>query len=212
MKLGIAIVLVFGIAEYLDPVARAEFVTIHITAEVDHVGDPYNFLGGAIAVGDMISGTYTYDTATPDTSASARIGNYGHYLAPAGLALSVGGIQFTTEATSVDFWVCIVNDYPPVDDYGFISYSNVALPSLDVSVGAIYWTLEDSRGSALSTDSLLGAAPSLGDWDFNLLHIGGPVRGASFGITGHVTSAAAVPEPATILLFLTGGVLLRKRE
>ncbi len=143
MKVGITIVLVIGIAEYLVPVARAEFVTIHITAEVDHVGDPHNFFGGAIAVGDMISGTYTYDTATPDTSASARIGNYGHYLAPAGVDLSVGGIQFKTDPTSVDFWVGIVDDYPPVDDYGFISYSNVVLPSLDVSVGAIYWRIPE---------------------------------------------------------------------
>lgn len=211
MKLGITIVLVIGIAEYLVPVARAEFVTIHITAEVDHVGDPHNFFGGAIAVGDMISGTYTYDTATPDTSASARIGNYGHYLAPAGVDLSVGGIQFKTDPTSVDFWVGIVDDYPPVDDYGFISYSNVALPSLAVSVGAIYWTLEDSRGSALSGDSLLGAAPSLADWDFNRLHIGGPDRGPSFGITGHVISAA-VPEPGTLLLVGLGVLLLRKHK
>jgi len=189
--------------------AKAELVTIYITAEIDGVSDPYDFFGGAIKVGDVITGAYTYDTSTADSSQSPKIGNYWHNLPPAGTSLSVGGIEFKTDPTNVKFFIGIVNDYPPRDNYGFISDRNIPLAN-GVVVDSIYWILEDRTGSAISTDVLVTSVPVLDDWSFNRLLISGPDRGQSFGITSHVTSA--VPEPATIVLLAAGAVLASRRK
>jgi len=188
--------------------ARAKLVTIEITAEVDTVADPHGYLAAQINVGDIIVGTYTYDTSLRDMSGSHRVGDYRHSLPPAGVALTVGGIEFETDPTNVDFWVGIVNDYPPLDNYTFISRTNIASPALPVPIGDIYWILEDPTGSALSSDILSEYPPRLRDWEFNRLYVGGPDRGASFGIVAHVISA--VPEPTSILFLAWGAVLLRK--
>jgi hypothetical protein len=50
--------------------ARAALITIEITAEIDSVSDPYGHLEGNINVGDIITGTYTYESTTPDTNPS----------------------------------------------------------------------------------------------------------------------------------------------
>ena len=102
-----------------------------------------------------------------------------------------------------------MNDYPPCDNYGFISKRNVPLAN-GVVVDSIHWVLEDPAGTSLSTATLGTSPPVLDDWSFNRLMIHGPDRGPSFGITAHVTSA--IPEPATILLLGLGGLLLRKRK
>ena len=49
------------------PPAGAELIIIGITGEVTTVADWDGFLGGAVQEGDIITGTYTYDTSTPDS-------------------------------------------------------------------------------------------------------------------------------------------------
>ena len=47
---------------------QAEMVTFEVTAAVKNVYDPAGVLGGTIQAGDTITGTYTFDTATPDSN------------------------------------------------------------------------------------------------------------------------------------------------
>lgn len=64
---------------------------------MDDVHDPDNYLNGRIQVGDLITGTYTYGTDTPDSNPLSYGGRYGHFAYPCGFSLRVGGLDFITE-------------------------------------------------------------------------------------------------------------------
>jgi len=188
--------------------AEAALITIEITAEVDSVLDGAGLLEGRINVGDIITGTYTYDSDTPDSSFEATIGHYWHSASPCGISLTVGGFDFRTNPDEVLFLMSILNNTRlGTDVYVVSSYHNLRL-SNGVFIEYISWLLEDPTATALSSDALPTTPPVLDDWQLNYLRFG-DLRPGYFGIEAHVTSA--VPEPATILLFALGGLLLRKR-
>ena len=214
MKCGIiltVVVIICALYFFARP-AQATLITIEITAEVDSVEDNGNYLEGQINPGDIITGTYTYDSLTADSSPLDPIqGNYWHYGPPAGISLSVGGFEFQTNPADVEFHLAIRNDIQPggEDIYAIVSYNNLAL-SNGTLVEDIYWQLYDPTGDALSSDALPITAPSLPDWEQNSLTLRGGTRLEPFAVEAHVTSA--VPEPATIVLFVIGALLLRNRN
>jgi len=189
--------------------AQATLITIEITAEVDSVEDNGNYLEGQINPGDIITGTYTYESSTADSSPlDPTQGNYWHYDPPAGISLSVGGFDFQTDPAGVEFCVAITNnDLSGQDFYLIYSQNNLAL-SNGTLVGSIWWQLNDNTGSALSSDVLPTTAPFLDNWQSgNILSLYGAM--CDYIVDAHVTSA--VPEPATIVLFAIGALLLTKR-
>jgi len=190
------------------PPSEATLITIEITAEVDSVRDEANYLDGQINPGDIITGTYIYESTTPDSSPSDPVqGNYWNYAPPAGISLTVGGFNFTTDSSNVVFCVFIRNDNISGDDiYGINSRNNLPL-SNGTLVDYIRWQLNDHTASALSSDALPTTAPILGQWQANDLRL---ETDRAFLIHAHVTSA--IPEPATILLFALGALFLRKRS
>lgn len=189
--------------------AQATLITIEITAEVDAVYDPSGYLEGNIGVGDTITGTYSYESTTLDTNPSPYVGDYEHFASPAGIFLSVGEFDFTTDLANVAFLVEIINDYTSGglhDSYILRSYSNLPL-SNEVSVDHISWSLRDSSATALSSTDLPTTAPVLDAWlSRNELRLEGERLG--YIIDAHVTSA--IPEPATIVLFAIGALLSRQ--
>lgn len=175
--------------------ARPEPICIAITAEVTSVDDFGGILAGMINVGDVITGTYVYESTTPDTNPAPTIGDYQHTTAPFGITLNAGGIVFRTDPTNVDFLVEIVNDHgiPPSDNYLLASFSNI----FDISVPSamenlIAWQLDDATLTALSSDALPTVPPALADWQspFGLtIESRNPFEGEEFLIRSHVTSA-----------------------
>mgnify|MGYP001099493399 CR=1 FL=1 len=97
--------------------AQAEPITIAIEAVVDRVDDPSSYLGGKIKTGDIIAGTYTYDSSTLDSNPSPSVGDYQHFDPPAGIFLSVGGFDFQTDPANVYFLIEVANDHPWFDPY-----------------------------------------------------------------------------------------------
>ena len=189
---------------------QATIITIDIAAEIAEVDDLGGLLEGQVNVGDTITGSYTYDSATPDSNPLETIGNYEHFNAPYGVSLSVGGFVFQTDPDNVNFLVTILNDNNGSDDYTFGSYNNLPL-SNGVGVSFISWALDDYTATALSSDALPTTPPVLEDWESiaGLTITYGP-KGSSM-IRGHVTSA--VPEPGTVFLLGLGSLaLIRKRR
>ena len=207
MKTEIVSIMAVCFCALSAPPAKAAIVTIEIEAEIYSVSDPYNFFEGNIKVGDIIKGTYSYDTSTPDSEPLGYAGLYEHHNPTAGISLNIGDFNFRTDPDNVDFVVAILNDYLPSkkDQFWMRSYNNLPLPS-GVAVDGISWQLDENFGNAISGTALPTDPLVLDDWQENILSFGSDRR---YGIFAHVTSA--VPEPSTILLFGLGGLFLRKR-
>jgi hypothetical protein len=193
---------------FLPAVSNGDLITIGLTAEVTGVSDIYGHLEDKIHVGDTVTGTYTYDSATLDSEPDPAVGRYEYSTPPAGICLTVGGLEFKTDPCSVGFELYVADNYLGEDRYGVSSYSNLPLPN-GTPVQSIAWYLEDSTGTALSSDALPLTEPNLADWDYNWgLHI---TTDRDFGIGATITSAVLIPEPATLLLLAFGVTLFKRR-
>lgn len=163
---------------------HAEPVCIAITAEVASTnGD----LGGVIGVGGVITGTYVYESTTPDTNSLSTVGDYRHSTAPFGITLNAGGFVFRTDPNNVNFLVEIVNNHgsPASDNYLLRSYNNI----FDVGSSGdthISWQLDDPTLAALSSEALPTVPPVLADWQSV---VGLTIASGGSFIRSHVTSA-----------------------
>ncbi len=142
---------------------QADIVEIGITAEVIGIDDFGDLLEGKINVGDIITGSYIYDSDTPDLCPSTSGGCYRHYDSPYGIYLSAGEFVFRTDPNNVYFRIGIGDCTYGSDSYFIISYNNLTL-SNGVEVGSIYWQLNDYSCNALSSDALPTTPPVLEDW------------------------------------------------
>jgi len=190
---------------------RATIITIELTAEIAEVDDLGGLLEGNVNVGDTITGSYTYDSTTLDSSPSETVGSYEHFNSPYGISLSVGGFVFETNPDNVYFLVQILNDHLGEDGYLLRSYNNLPL-SNGVWVDHISWHLVDYSATALSSDELPTAPPVLEDWAYSPAQLGLEFgsKGGS-GIYGEVTSVDIVPEPGTVFLLGLGSLALIRR-
>jgi hypothetical protein len=207
MVLGIAIL---GGLIVCPSSAEATLITIEIEAAVDGVSDNYgNFLKGKINKGDLVTGTYTYDTDTPDSNPLANVGDYEHYAYPFGFSLSVGGLDFMTDPANTHFVVEIGNNAYYDDFYIVDSLINLPL-SNGTSVTRIRFVLGDPSENAISSIELPTTAPVLSDWQVNYLNVGGGGRDDML-FQAHVTSAVVIPDPSTILLLGFGAIALVRK-
>jgi hypothetical protein len=201
--------------------AQAELITIGFSGLIDSVGDPYNLLEGGVQEYDLISGFYVYDSETPDSDPQSHFGLYKYTSAPYGISLTVSGITFQTDADNVDFTIGITDGIPSGgggDSYTIGSGNNLLFKN-DICIETLGWRLTDYSYTAISSTELPNSPPDLTAWQSgNNLQVSGGRGGTSpcfdeiFQINGHVTDVWLVPEPATLLLFGLGGLLLRKRR
>ena len=187
--------------------AKADLITIAISGQVTTVNDQYNHFGNNIQIGDTITGTYTYDSTILDSELSPESGLYYNTGNLCGISLNVSGFNFKTDPTNVDFLVSAGNYALGGDSYALLSYHNS--PLIDTTqVQYINWQLDDSTGTALSSDILPLTAPDLSKWNYNSLFI---TTDRNFTVIAIITSATLIPEP-TIILFIFLGVALIKRN
>ena len=148
--------------------ANADPVTINISATVTFVDDELGVLGAGILVGDILTGSYTYDPTTPDTNTSSTVGDYLHYGPPYGISItSSAGDNYATDPTNTLFRVGLVNDTntPPSDHFLLVSSRNVSSVS-SLYIRAIKWLLEDPTATALDSTELSLTPPNRADWSY----------------------------------------------
>jgi len=172
--------------------ANPGIITIKIVAQVQGVDDTYNLLGGAIKVGDKITGKYIYESGQPDSDPDPSHGFYVYTSSTFGMDLKAGGLEFKTNPNNVIFGFEIFNDVG-CDAFTVGSAENLQL-SNGMLVDSIVWQLFDTAQTALSSDALLTTAPVLSDWDYNSLTIYGsePSSYHSFGIFANVNKVTKI--------------------
>lgn len=165
-------------------------VKISFTAKVTELDDRSNVLQDNVKVGDILTGTYTYNPSTKDTNTDTTVGDYQHDKKPYGIIVKSGDLVFRTDPKNVNFLVELVNR-DMQDNYLLRSYNNLPL-SNGVPVEHISWQLDDGTGKALSSDSLkkTPTPPVLQNWKdpFGLTIVGGADFENSFFMRAHVDS------------------------
>lgn len=179
----------------VGPAAGAS-ISIAITAEVRTLDDPDGVLGSAINVGDTLTGLYTYESSTPDTSTRLRIGDYSHTTPPYGITVESGGLKFGTDPDNVNFLVEILNDAMTALGARGTYLVNSVHNIFDIAVpfateNHISWQLDDPEGGVLSSTVLPTQPPVLKDWQsiFGLTILSENRKGGYFLIRADVTSA-----------------------
>ena len=72
--------------------AQATVVQVQFTGIIQEV-KPNTFVSASVSVGDPFTGSYSYDTATPDANGSPELGVYA--LPAYQMTVNVGGLTFT---------------------------------------------------------------------------------------------------------------------
>lgn len=194
--------------------ARAQLITVAVTGQVSNVIDEGG-LDGKIHIGDPVTGTYTYNSIVLDLDPCSIWGLYENTAWPAGIWLECGGFDFRTDPCDIRFVIGVENGTPGVnswaDYYRIESYNNLPLSNGRL-MNIITWMLTDWTQTALSTDACPTSAPDFTKWGDRDTLLIDAMRKSGFRIEVNVTSAALIPEPATVLLLTLGGLILRKSQ
>ena len=201
--------------------AGAELVLIGITGEVTMAADWCGFLGGTVHEGDIITGTYTYDTSTPDLRPGPAAALHWYYSPPFGISLKIGELEFKTDPDNVEFYIGIEDNAMTAglsfrDRMYIHSHNNLLTPIGAPPCYRIDLYLASGDGTAISGGDLPSTAPVLSDWSgagVRIECLGAPCQARQFAIYGVWTDAFVIPEPATLALLGLGALaLLRKRS
>jgi hypothetical protein len=209
------VIRVMGVLLCCGGLAQADPITIQITGNVTSAGG--SALPSMIHVGDIFTGTYTYDSSAINTSTQSNIGTYV-FNSPCGISLSLDGLEFKTDPTQMSggFGIDIYDDLVSngTHDYYYV-HGDRTVYTNGLWIDTIWWKLGDSTHTAISSVALPITAPILSAWNYNYVQIAGGDGGVGhvdFYIDGTVTQATLVPEPFTCALMAMGVFLLQRKR
>jgi hypothetical protein len=156
------------------------------------------------SVGTSVSGSFAYDSATPNATPSGPTGVY--YGAMNSASLAVGSSTYLgNSAPSSSDYLQVATNYFSQDYFQF--WRNVAGPAPSgLAVQQLYLRLSDNSMTAFSNTAI---PTSLSLPSFDQTYFALSFSPGSVYLTGTITSIAqAVPEPAAALLFASGFVVL----
>lgn len=218
LLVGVLLTAIVGGSSSYAPSCCGALVIVQFNAEVTQVHDSYSLLQGRINHGDTITGTYTYDTSAPDIYSDTSWARYEYDTPPSGISVRVGGFESRSDSDNTDFSIEIVNDATAMggswDSFVLESENNLPFGS-DLVIYELSLHFIDDSALAISSDALPVGAPVIADWPIAEVVIKGhatllPRR--TFDITGFLTSAVLIPEPATVLLLGVGYMVLLSRR
>jgi hypothetical protein len=200
----VAVGLVLGLG---GRVADAGLITWQFSGVMDNVSSDFGDFPDAIEPGTPFSGTFTFDTSTPDSDTeNPRTGAYPNSVTA--VSGFLGDMAFVgSDSLASEFFV---HDRPAgLDNDGFgVSISNVWFPIIDVSY-RLQFSVADIDGSMLSDDGLPLHPPDITAPDLRsrMTFFRDPGPGAAGGPVN-----VLIPEPSTLALLIFGaaGFLVRK--
>lgn len=170
------------------PQAQAELVTYQFTAVVDFVDDWGGVLVGSVNPGDTITGTYTIETSTPDSSSSEYYKMYYPMEGPGtGFDFQMGPHSIQTAPSGGCQGLQYVND---TSDY-FNTWNNCNFTgTLSVNYAAV--DMYDSFGTVLNgSEDINTPPPAVNHWEYPHFF----VDGDGFIIVSQLTSIElAIPD------------------
>lgn len=145
---------ILGLGLWMDTYANQ--VTVTVTAQVDYVYDYQGVVGSEVTEGQLIQGTYTFDTAALDQDPSPETGFYSSNTTGSGFDLSTGRFRFVTDPSHPNIGISILDETNGIDSYHV--YSNQITTANGAIIYLISLDLFDPTETALS-DALLHNVP-----------------------------------------------------
>jgi hypothetical protein len=175
--------------------ANAAVLTFQFSGNVTQV--PLDEVFGDLNPGDLIQGTFSFDTSATDAvPADPSIGSYTSS-APLGMDVTIGTHNFKT---SGGLNIGILNGV--VDQYTVLATSASGDLTLELF-------LQDNTGSAFSNDHLPLTPPALTDFAQRDFHLIATLAGGEVQADGQLgATAVATPEPPTAGFILAGSIFL----
>lgn len=149
---------------------NAEMVTIKVSASVTYVDDIGNALNNQMNVGDVITGTYTFDTLTVDLEPAPEMGKYEFATGVGGMSFVVNTLTMASNqnAPTGAYSIDILN-YLGFDAYHVMSYDNLPLAT-GASLQEMSINFYDPTGTAHNSDVLTNTAPDLARYENGDIH------------------------------------------
>jgi hypothetical protein len=193
-------VLVAVLASLPVAASHAGFVTYSFTGTVTLVSQPAPY-SLPVFTGSSVSGSFSYDLASPDLSPSPDYGRYDG-ASPPGF-----GVDFTTANAfaTAGFVVAVTLDpIAPFHELEVFTSTGVAVDGLVQPSAELYLRFRDSTATAFGSDSLPPPTLTIADFDSAT----GLLRDVSTGaiIEFRIDSLSGVPSPGAIVAMGFGGV------
>jgi len=201
----------------------ATILTVEVTGVVDSVWTDNGLtLDGSVGIGSVMTGFSSYDTDTPDLNANKSDGLY-HLIS---ISMNVGNYTFTNDpmfpeaavfkvVAGGNFYYNACSRAPRFDGIVYIDGSPKTFDEVnfdDLTMSVMYLEAWNDYGI---TDALPDSFMDLSVYSWSRsFGVGSYVDhiGPGFYIRGELTSLTVIPEPATVLLFGLGGLVLLKRH
>ena len=169
--------------------ANAELVSVQVSATVEDVYDPGNAMGGAVQIGTKITGTYTFDIATPDADAYVGFGHYRHPLGVGGFDLSVGGLPVRTDNQALAglFAVDVIN-FPADEGYHVGSFDNLQPWANGARLDYVSIDLHNWSDGIVESEALPSSPPNPLLFEDHSLYVKGETSSNSFSIYAKIDS------------------------
>jgi len=203
-----SLVAVAGLASCSISAARAEAASIKIdfAGVVDFVSPS---LAGPFAAGQVLTGSYTFESTTAPTGGSDS--NQAVFNALTNLTFSVSGSGFSASSNAAAE-IQVDDDLLAFPDrYAIVSRATEGLTGSPatvngLSLGFFVLVLRDNTKTVFDDALVLPTSLDLASFDSRLFGLDFfDANGAFAGtVSGQITAVGAVPEPATLLLLGTG--------
>ncbi len=196
--------------------AQATPISFAFTGVVQNVAPA---LSGTFQPGDAFSGSYTFESTTPDTDPSAGLGLYANAIS--GLTFTIGSYTGGADCSAGSCDIAVTDGGPgdcALTDCYVVTVSHPTGPSVEgVLPTSFGLSLLDGSGLALSSDALPLIPPDLSN--FPITFFGVNFDDFAFGVQGQLTSltlqaAGTVAEPSVLFLVAVAflGLAVQRRR
>ena len=174
MSLALAFASVFFGIRQVDAVPTTFGFTGTVTQFNVDPNDPFN---GTIGFGTSISGTYTFESTTPNSISDPNAGSYLMSGTLAAMQANIGGNLFSAVDSLA---IGVANNFAGlVDQYTVLAQTN----SIDLAISLFF---QDDTATVFSNNTLLLIPPTLANFSMRNFSLIALVEGSQVQIDGHI--------------------------
>lgn len=181
-------------------------ITFEFAGEVTFIGDEDNVLGDGVSLGSPFSGSFTFESTTPDVDPSQQLrAIYEDTITDVSGLLA--DLAFSGPIGGGNFIALVLDGFFGTSSDEYTVRSGIELLG---QPARFRLTLVDGTGTAFSDDSLLIDAPDPVDFERATFNLFSEASDFSFSVGGELT--ALIPEPMTVVLLGVGAAFLITRR